>query len=273
MTQLPLLFVSHGSPMLAIEPGVIGPKLQALGQRLLAKHAIKAVLVVSAHWQTDAQVGITGQAQPGVIHDFYGFPAALYELDYDTAGAPGWAQTLQSLLTAAGVPAQVSQDRGLDHGAWVPLRYLFPEADQQVLQMALPHPLNAQQAYDLGRLLQPLRDQGVLIVASGSLTHNLRDLGRGNQVVPYVGAFTQWVKEKLAAQDVASLVDYRALAPHAVRAHPSEEHFLPLLVALGASVGSDAVAVMEGGVQYEALSMDGFVFGADAGAYLNSVTQ
>ncbi|MBP6345290.1 class III extradiol ring-cleavage dioxygenase [Neisseriaceae bacterium CLB008] len=273
MKQLPVLFVSHGSPMMAIEPGVVGPKLQDLGQKLLARHTIKAVLVVSAHWQTESSVGITAQAQPGVIHDFYGFPPALYELDYDTAGAPDWAMTLHGLLAAAGVPAQLSQDRGLDHGAWVPLRYLFPEADQAVVQMALPHPLSGQQAYDLGRLLQPLRDQGVLIVGSGSLTHNLRDLGRSALAAPYVIEFTQWIKEKLASKDVASIVDYRVLAPHAVRAHPSEEHFLPLLVALGASVGSDAVAVMEGGIEYEALSMDGFVFSAEADAYLNSVAQ
>lgn len=269
MTQLPVLFVSHGSPMMAIEPGVLGPKLQQLGQRLKKTHTIKTVLVVSAHWQSTPDVFITGQQSPDILHDFYGFPQALYELTYDTVGSPEWAAQLQTLLAAAGVPAQVTQERGLDHGAWVPLRYLFAEADQPVIQMSLPHPLTTQQAYDLGQLLRPLRAQGVLIMGSGSLTHNLRDLGQGTHVVPYVTEFTQWIKTQVQQQAIAEMIDYRGLAPHAVRAHPTEEHFLPLLVALGASEPSDTVAVIEGGTVYEALSMDGFVFGHDAADYLN----
>ncbi|MBP6562586.1 MAG: dioxygenase [Neisseriaceae bacterium] len=269
MSALPVVFVSHGSPMMAVEPGILGPKLQDLGQALLAAHDIKTVLVVSAHWQSGSGAVVTGQARPGVIHDFYGFPEALYALDYDTAGSPEWALTLKSLLTQKGVAASITQTRGLDHGAWVPLRYLFPQADQKVVQMALPHPLTAQQAYDLGVLLRPLRAQGVLVVGSGSLTHNLRDLGNSAHIKPYVPPFVNWIKDRVQQHAVADMVRYRALAPHAVQAHPTEEHFMPLLVALGASEAADAVTVIEGGTLYEALSMDGFVFGQDGTDYVN----
>lgn len=269
MNPLPVLFVSHGSPMMAVEPGVLGPKLGQLGQALQAAHEIKAVLVVSAHWQSRPQVLITGQARPGIIHDFYGFPEALYALDYDSAGSPEWALKLKALLSMHGVAAELSQERGLDHGAWVPLRYLFPKANQAVVQMALPHPLTAQQAYDLGVLLRPLRERGVLVMGSGSLTHNLRDLGSSAKIKPYVPEFTAWIKDKVRHQAVADMVAYRALAPHAAQAHPTEEHFMPLLVALGASEAGDAVTVIEGGTLYEALSMDGFIFAQDGTDYLN----
>lgn len=269
MTHLPVLFVSHGSPMMALEPGVLGPKLQQLGQKLAHTKAIKAVLVVSAHWQSQPKLLITGQAHPGILHDFYGFPKALYELDYASAGSPEWALKLKVLLEAAGLAAELTKERGLDHGAWVPLRYLFPQADQNVIQMALPHPLTTQQAYDLGRLLRPLRERGVLVLASGSLTHNLRDLGSSSHVNPYVTQFADWVADRLRHGAVDDIVNYRTLAPHAQRAHPTEEHFLPLLVALGASNASDTVAVIEGGTVHEALSMDGYLFDQDAAAYFN----
>lgn len=271
-SRLPVVFVSHGSPMFALEPGIAGPMLRALGQRW---SGVKAVLVVSAHWMTRGGVGVTAAARPDTIHDFGGFPPALYQLQYPAAGEPALAARAVEALHAAGFPAQLDPQRGLDHGAWVPLMHLMPDASRPVFQVSLPYPIDTAGAVALGRALAPLRDEGVLILASGSLTHNLRDIrrdGDGSPADPYVVAFTQWIREAVAARDVQKLIDYRRQAPHAARAHPSEEHFLPLLVAMGAAEDepeahdSVPVEIIDGGVTYGVLSMDAYVMGTFAEA-------
>lgn len=262
-----VLFVSHGSPTFSVEPGLAGPQLQALGAAL---ERPKAILVVSPHWMTRGGALISRAERPETIHDFGGFPAELYALQYPVQGAPEWAERASALLREAGFATGLDDTRGLDHGAWVPLRYLFPHGDVPVFQVALPYPFDTRAALAFGKALQPLRDEGVLIVASGSLTHNLyeirRDAGASGtgDAEAYALAFTRWVRAAVLSEDWETLADYRRLAPEAVRAHPTEEHFLPLLVAAGAA-GSDEVAqVLDGGVTYGVLAMESYAWGVPA---------
>jgi 4,5-DOPA dioxygenase extradiol len=253
----PLLFISHGAPTFALEPGRLGPQLQALGRRL---EGVRAVLVVSPHWQTRG-VAVSTDTAPETIHDFGGFPAALYDLQYPAVGAPELAREAAALLAAAGFATNTTQ-HGLDHGAWVPLSHLLPQAQLPVFQVSMPYDLDTEQALQLGQALAPLRQQGVLIVASGSMTHNLHEFRQGTtQAAPYVLEFSNWVRAAVRAHAVQPLLRYRSEAPHAERAHPSEEHFLPLLVALGAQQEGEAAQLIDGGVEHGMLSMDSFVWG------------
>lgn len=258
MKTAPALFISHGAPTFALEPGLLGPKLADLGQRL---GEVKALLVVSAHWQTP-DLAVMTTASPRTLHDFGGFPAQLYQVEYPVSGHPVLAAEVGWWLADAGCRVQLDQRRGLDHGAWVPLRYLAPEGRIPVFQVSLPLDLDAARALRLGKLLAPWREQGVAIVGSGSLTHNLYEF-RQNAIdgEAYAEEFTRWVRSAIVGRDERSLVDYRLQAPHAQRAHPTEEHFLPLLVALGAANEADAIDVIEGGVTYGVLSMESYAWG------------
>jgi 4,5-DOPA dioxygenase extradiol len=261
MSKAPDLFISHGAPTFALEPGELGPKLTAIGERLAG---ISAVLVVSAHWQTRG-VQVTATAEPETIHDFGGFPEALFRLQYAAPGAPALAADVASLLTRAGWTVDLDEHRGLDHGAWVPLRFLLPRADVPVFQVSMPYDLDAAGALRLGRALAPLRERGVMIVGSGSLTHNLREYRPDAAAeAPYAREFTDWIEERVMSRDSTALEQYRERAPQARRAHPTEEHFLPLLVAQGASDASDTVSVIDGGILHGVLSMDSFAWGLAA---------
>lgn len=253
----PTLFISHGSPTFALEPGLLGPQLQALGAKL---PPLKAVLVVSPHWQTRGLKVMT-TSTPETMHDFGGFPAELYTLSYPAPGAPDLAREAARLLTAAGLKPELDEQRGLDHGAWVPLLYLLPQARTPVFQVSMPLSLTTADALQLGRALAPLREQGVLIIGSGSMTHNLGEFrGPSSTVADYVLAFEAWVRQAVLANNLDAMVNYRSLAPDAQRAHPTEEHFLPLLVALGAQRSGDKVQSLDGGVTYGMLSMDSFMW-------------
>jgi 4,5-DOPA dioxygenase extradiol len=260
---LPALFVSHGAPTFAIEPGRAGPLLRAIGERVQAVPGLRAVLVVSPHWRTRG-LRVGASAAPETVHDFGGFPAALYRLQYPAPGAPEVAQEVIEVLAEAGLNAGAVGEQGLDHGVWVPLRHMLPAADVPVLQLSLPIEMDAPAAAQLGRALAPLRERGILLLASGGLTHNLAEFrgGEGAPAAPYVGEFVQWARRAAMAHDIAALAAYREQAPHAQRAHPSPDHYLPLLVAAGASAPDEAVEVIEGGVTYGVLSMEGYVFGA-----------
>jgi 4,5-DOPA dioxygenase extradiol len=257
--KAPVLFISHGAPTFAIEPGVLGPELEKLGKRVAG---IRAVLVISPHWQT-RNVKVMTTPEPETIHDFGGFSPELYRLRYPAAGQPEIAARAAWLLQRAGVEVTLDDTRGLDHGAWVPLRHLFPDASTPVFQVSMPHDLDARGAFNLGRALAPLRDSGVLIVGSGSLTHNLYEFaGHTSTSAQYAVEFAQWVREALIRKQTERLLAYRSQAPHAERAHPTEEHFLPLLVALGAASDADDVIAIDGGMTYGMLSMDSFAWGA-----------
>ena len=254
------LFVSHGAPTFALEPGQLGPKLGQFG----ARHGdISAVLVVSAHWQTRGLEVMT-TAVPATMHDFGGFPDALYQLQYPAPGAPELATEAGRLLRDAGFEVDVASRRGLDHGAWVPLRFLRPRADVPVFQVSMSFDLDASGAGRMGAALEPLRKRGVMILGSGSLTHNLGEFSPGVlQPAAYVGEFVAWVRGAGERNDLDSLLQYRELAPHARRAHPTEEHFLPLLVAMSARQSTDRVEVLEGGIEHGMLSMDSFAWAGD----------
>jgi 4,5-DOPA dioxygenase extradiol len=258
MNRLPSLFVSHGAPTFAIEPGLAGPRLTALGRALPRP---RAVLVVSPHWMTPSpRVGLA--SRPQTIHDFGGFAPALYEIAYPVDGHPELARRALELLGDAGWAPQSDERRGLDHGAWVPLRHLYPAADVPAFQVSLPSRLDGDAAWAFGAALAPLAEQGVLIVGSGSLTHNLAEFRSGpGRDEAYAAEFAAWVRDAVVQGDSARLRKTLALASHAQRAHPTTEHFWPLLVAAGAAAAALPATVIEGGITHGVLAMDAFVFG------------
>jgi len=260
---LPTLFLSHGSPMLALEPGRTGPLLRSIGERL---PRARAIVMVSPHWLTETP-RIGNQQKQRVIHDFGGFPAPLYELDYPANGDPELAEQVAALLREAGLSAQTDASWGIDHGTWVPLRYVYPHADIPVLQLSLqPHELPAYH-YRIGQLLAPLSRAGVLLVGSGSFTHNLRELQRNDangEAAPHTLEFLHWFLSQMRAGNLEALLDYRQAAPHAVRNHPSDEHLLSLFFAMGAADDWTQLVHLDSGSTYHSLRMDSFSFGSGA---------
>ncbi|XLX42399.1 DODA-type extradiol aromatic ring-opening family dioxygenase [Ectopseudomonas mendocina] len=254
--MLPSLFISHGSPMLALEPGASGPALARLAAELPRP---KAVVVVSAHWESRV-LRLTAGERPQTWHDFGGFPARLYAVQYPAPGAPKLAADIARQLGDAGLPAELDAQRPFDHGAWVPLSLMYPQAEIPVLQLSLPSQQGPELQTRLGRALASLREQGILLIGSGSITHNLGELDwrAGPDVItPWAKAFRDWVVDKLEADDEEALHQYRRLAPDAVRNHPSEEHLLPLFFARGAG---GAFSVAHSGFTYGALGMDIYRF-------------
>ncbi|MFJ2385118.1 DODA-type extradiol aromatic ring-opening family dioxygenase [Pseudomonas protegens] len=255
--MLPSLFISHGSPMLALEPGASGPALARLAAELPRP---RAILVVSAHWES-SDLRVSCNPHPETWHDFGGFPAALFAVQYPAPGDPELAAQVVELLQAEGLPAQLDSQRPFDHGTWVPLSLMYPQAEIPVVQLSLPSRLGPALQTRIGHALAGLREQGVLLIGSGSITHNLRDLdwhAGPESVEPWAKAFRDWMIDKLAADDQAALHDYRQQAPNAVRSHPSDEHLLPLYFARGAG-GEFSVAHQ--GFTLGALGMDIYRFG------------
>jgi 4,5-DOPA dioxygenase extradiol len=259
MNPLPTLFLSHGSPMSAIQPGAAGRAWGQLGRTLPRP---RAVLMISAHWETSVPM-LTGNPKPETIHDFGGFPAELYKLRYPAPGAPELASQVVALLKASGITAGVDGCRGLDHGAWVPLLWMYPDADVPVVQLSVQPQLGTARHVELGRALSKLAEDGVLIVGSGHMTHNLRDWmtnPRRHEPMKYAQAFADWIHDRLLAHDTDALVAYRERAPDAARAHPTEEHFLPLYVAWGAAGAEPAIERIVEGFEAGALAMDSYLF-------------
>jgi 4,5-DOPA dioxygenase extradiol len=257
--MMPVLFVSHGAPTLPLEPGETGAAWRKLGEQLPKPSAI---LVISAHWETSIPT-VSRAIQPETIHDFYGFPAELYKLQYPAPGAPELAQSVALALQQAGFTAQLDDTRGLDHGAWVPLSLMSPKADIPVTQLSLQPEKDPAWHIALGRALRPLREQGVLIVGSGSITHNLRAIFKhpqGEPVPEWVSEFCDWMAEKIKSGDLEALSAYRTLAPHAAQNHPTDEHLLPLFVALGAADKIDSAVRLNHVMTYGMLAMDAWLF-------------
>jgi 4,5-DOPA dioxygenase extradiol len=243
--------------MHALEPGAAGEAWKALAQRLPRP---RAILISSAHWETNLPM-LTGGEKPETIHDFYNFPEPLYRLRYPAPGSPGLAQRAQHLLKDAGFTAGIDGCRGLDHGAWSPLLYMYPRHDIPVVQISVQPHLGPRHHVELGKAVRTLADEGVLIFGSGHMTHNLRDWGRGSKAPqPYAREFQDWVKQKLEQKDVESLVDYRSRSPHGVRAHPTDEHFLPLFFALGAASGRKKPERVYDAIDSGVLAMDAYLF-------------
>ncbi|PMY39025.1 dioxygenase [Pseudomonas sp. GW456-L14] len=255
--MLPSLFISHGSPMLALDPGASGPALARLAAELPRP---KAIVVVSAHWESQ-DLRVSSNPQPQTWHDFGGFPAALFAVQYPAPGQSELAEQVAQLLRADGLPAQLDDQRPFDHGVWVPLSLMYPQADIPVVQVSLPSRLGPALQTQVGHALSSLRQQGVLLIGSGSITHNLHELdwhAGPESIEPWAKAFRDWMIEKLAANDEAALHDYRHQAPNAVRSHPSDEHLLPLYFARGAG-GEFSIAHQ--GFTMGALGMDIYRFG------------
>jgi len=248
--------------MQAVQPGVAGRAWTALGNTLPRP---RAILIASAHWETSVPM-LTGNPKPQTIHDFGGFPPELYQQRYPSAGAPELAAQAVSLLKRADITAGIDGCRGLDHGAWVPLKWMYPQHDIPVVQLSVQPELGAAHHLRLGRALAPLRSDDVLIIGSGHTTHNLRDWmsnPRRDEPLRYVEAFSTWLYDHLQAHDADAVSAYRERAPDAVRAHPTEEHFLPLFVAWGAGGTNAPVERVLRGYEGGAMSLDSYLFDAE----------
>jgi 4,5-DOPA dioxygenase extradiol len=254
-----VLFVPHGSPMFALHPGAAGAAMTQLAAQLGKP---RAIVVVSPHWDTAvATVGFA--TRPATIHDFGGFDPRLYEMQYPATGCPEVAAQVVSALQAAGLPVAQDAQRGLDHGAWIPLRQMFPDADVPVVPLSVQSHLGPQHAYRVGEALAGLAQQGILVLASGNITHNLRDLmvlrTQGGAMPDYVQTFADWIHTHMAARDVPGLLAYRQQAV-GQRAHPSDEHLLPLFTALGAAGADAQPQAFFRGISDFVIAMDGYVF-------------
>lgn len=259
-SQMPSLFLPHGAPTVALAPGDLGPVLADLGAALPRP---RAIVIISPHWQA-ARATVGFAAAPETIHDFHGFPEALYALRYPARGDTSASETVLAALARAGLDPLADAERGLDHGAWIPLRMAFPRADIPVVPVSLQGRDGVEGAWRLGCALAPLVNAGFLVVGSGNLTHNLQDwrrvAGVGAQVPKYVTAFPAWIADRLAAGDHQALLDYRTCAPGGARAHPTDEHLLPFYVALGAAGVSVQARRLYAGVDSGVIAMDAWAF-------------
>jgi 4,5-DOPA dioxygenase extradiol len=252
----PSVYISHGSPMTAVEKDDYVAALAAFGASTMAD----AILVVSAHWCVPAPIRVATSARPSTIHDFYNFPKELYDLAYPCPGQPALANHVVSMLRDAGWHTDADAQRGLDHGAWVPLRHSHPKAAVPVVGVSLPSTMEPTDLVELGRVLAPLRTQGVLIIGSGGLTHNFETMRRATKgdVDPWAREFENWVMERVRAVDAKSLTDYYEKAPNAEMAAPTTEHFDPIFVALGAAAAGDKVDEIYTGFRSGNLSLKCF---------------
>ncbi|MCB1889519.1 MAG: dioxygenase [Rhodocyclaceae bacterium] len=257
MTAQPVLFLSHGSPMTAIEADDLGSAWRAHAPRLGRPDAI---VMVSAHWMTNIPM-VSSAEQPDTIHDFGGFPEALYRLRYPAPGAPALAERIKQRLTDNGLAAGADPRRGLDHGAWIPLMFLFPDADIPVLQVSVQPDRGAHHHLAVGEALAPLREENVLIIGSGHMTHNLRDLFMdGGRMRHETRAFRDWAHGQLMNHQRDALLAWSDEGPNARLAHPTPEHFLPLFVALGAAGPEARTEHLGGGTVHDILAADNYLF-------------
>lgn len=257
---MPSVFISHGSPMTAIQDAPARRFLLEFGRQLPRP---RAILILTAHFESRIPA-LTADAEPEMIYDFGGFPQPLYEIVYPAPGDPELAMQAGRLLQASGMQVGLVRQRGFDHGTWVPLCLMYPQADIPVVQLSVQPEQNSAYHIDLGRRLGSLREEGVLILGSGSLTHNLRALNQTGRVLeapvqPWVADFTEWVAGKVEAGDQAAIAAYRDIAPFAKENHPYDEHFLPLPFAMGAGNGAKGRRV-HASYEYGILAMDCFVF-------------
>ena len=260
----PVLFVSHGSPTFAIESGSAGAALAAFGRSLTERP--RGIVMISPHWIA-REARVMTQAAPPTWHDFGGFPEALYRLQYPAPGSPALAARVGDLLRGAGVATAPDETRPFDHGAWVPMMHMFPQADVPMVQLALPAPWTPEGLYAIGKALAPLRDEGILIIASGSMTHNLRAFFGGVRPAlhapteRYTSEFARWVEDHLQQGDTAALLDYRRRAPHAALAHPTDEHFVTLFIAMGAADAAERPDYLTREVHFGHFAMDALAWG------------
>lgn len=253
--RMPLVFIGHGSPMNAIEDTEFSRAWTDLGRKLPRP---KAILVVSAHWMTTGTTLVDVSAMPRTIHDFYGFPQALYDMAYPASGSPGLAREVVTLL--ASHRAEEDDTWGLDHGAWCILKFLYPDADVPVFQVSIDMGRDLGYQLEIGRALSDLRDRGVLILGSGNVVHNLRAMKPGGQPLDFAIEFDTLFADRLADRDFAALADRPGLGTLLPQAHPSVDHYLPALTIAGASDEKDTLSFMTDAIDLGSVSMRSFVF-------------
>lgn len=256
--MLPTLFISHGAPNLILQDI---PARKFLADYSASLPRPEALLVVSAHYESDTPA-VTASEHPPTIHDFRGFEPEMYEMRYPAPGAPALAKRVADMIEAHGLPARL-EERGLDHGAWVPLKLLYPDAGIPVVEMSVQTLLGAAHHLELGRALAGLRKDDILIMGSGSFTHNLSELDRSgaeSDQPGWVVRFSDWMHEHVAAGAWDELADYRRRAPEAERNHPTEEHLLPLFVAIGAAGDAARAEQIHRSHMLGSLRMDAYAF-------------
>jgi 4,5-DOPA dioxygenase extradiol len=262
MTTQPALFVAHGSPALAIEDNDYTKFLRQLGQEQLKRP--RAIVIFSAHWDSPVQY-VTGDEQHHTLHDYYGFPDELYDIDYSVPGDPELSREIGAIFKHNNLPYVMSTERGLDHGAWVILRAMFPEGDIPIVALSVDSKRSPEEQYAIGKMLAGLREQNVLIIGSGGLVHNLRLLGDvESPPATWAIEFDNWIAEGLSTWDLRSLMQYEKKAPHIREAIPSygREHFVPLLYAMGASDNDRNATKLFQAYQYGSLSLNCWKFGS-----------
>jgi 4,5-DOPA dioxygenase extradiol len=257
--SIPSIFVSHGAPTTPLEDIPARAFLKDLGAKY---DHVRFVLCVSAHWETE-RAAVTAVERPGTIHDFYGFPDELYRIRYSAKGAPDLARKVAVIMTNAGLDCDLDVERGLDHGAWVPLMLMFPRANVPVVQLSIQHHLDPAHHLEVGKVLSGLREEGAMILGSGGAVHPLgyADLWEGKPTDPWAIAFDDWLTGSVTRGDGASLVNYRKVAPYPERAHPRPDHYMPILSAMGAGGKGAAGKVIHHSWYYGDLGMAAYAFG------------
>lgn len=259
MTKMPVLFIGHGSPMNAIEANDFSRNWIEIA-KVIPKPT--AILSVSAHWTTHG-TRVSDSLQPKTIYDMYGFPPELYEVQYKPAGSPILADAVQQLIGSAGDTAQVDNSWGIDHGTWSVLKWMYPAADIPVVQLGLSRNETRQHHFDLGKALQPLREQGVLILGSGNIVHNLAlvDWDMPNGGYAWAVDFDTYIKENIVNMQFQNVIDYYKAGKSSETAFFTTEHFDPLLYILGASDSTDQISIYNDACVLGALSMTSYLFG------------
>lgn len=259
----PALFIAHGSPTLAIEQNAYTEFLRQLGQETLTTP--RAIVVFTAHWDSPVQ-WLTSDAQHTTMHDYYGFPDEMYTIDYPAPGSPELSEEVGAIFQAHNLPYKRSEGRGLDHGVWVVLRLMFPEADIPVIALSVDSKRTPEEQYAIGKMLSELRHRNILVIASGGLVHNLRMLdSTAEQPVDWAVEFDDWVGEQLQSWNLHQLFDYDRKAPHVRMAVPSygKEHFVPLLYAMGAADDERRAVKLFQDYQFGSLSLNCWRFGGE----------
>ncbi len=257
--RLPTLFLSHGSPLLAVQDSPAGRFLDGLGNTLPRP---KAIVVASAHFIAE-HPAIGATALPATVHDFGGFPSQLYEIEYPAPGDPGLAEAIAQRLSKAGLQPELRPNHGLDHGVWVPLRRMYPQADIPIVPLSVNPMADAAHHFKVGRALASLRDEGVLVLGSGGFVHNLGELDWRHADAPmptWANEFAAWMRDRISGHDTCALLDWERQAPNPRRAHPTVEHLMPLFVALGAGGDTPAVRTLHRSNEFGSLALDAFAF-------------
>ncbi|AZG33563.1 MULTISPECIES: DODA-type extradiol aromatic ring-opening family dioxygenase [Shewanella] len=259
-TLAPLMFIGHGAPTLALDESTVTRQLNAVGQQF---SEVKAVLVLSAHW-VSTSLQVTGISQPELIYDFNGFQPELYQVKYPAIGDNQLANDIASMLTQSGLSTQVNMTRGLDHGVWTPLMHLLPNPKVPVIQLSIPQHADLSFYLELGKAMTSLREQGIAVIGSGNVTHNLRALRFGGQPDPRVAEFEKWVRNNVINHNVQALVSAAEQYPNFSFFHPTVEHYIPLLFVLGAVTAQDNLTVIQNDIDFSVLSMESYLFNSQA---------